>query len=262
LPVCDRSNAKENKQIYPCWSIKTDVTDGAEACMKKIAILQSNYIPWKGYFDIINSVDEFVIYDEVQYTRRDWRNRNIIRTKNGLRWLTIPVKVKGNYNQKICETKIADKHWPEKHWETIRHNYKSSPYFAEYQEIFEKTFRKCNKLEFLSGINRLFIDTIDSILKIGTVISESGKYQVEGNSNERIISICKQAGADVYLTGPAARDYIDEEMFAKESVALSWVDYSGYPEYDQGYSGFENRVSIIDLIFHTGEKAPHYMKSF
>lgn len=230
--------------------------------LKKIAILQSNYIPWKGYFDIINSVDEFVIYDEMQYTRRDWRNRNIIKTKGGLKWLTIPVEVKGRYNQKICETKVANNIWPEKHWEAIRHNYNNALYFSKYSKVFEQTFHKCLDLDHLSDINRLFINTINSLLKIHTNISDSTKYRIEGERNEKIISICKQAGADVYVTGMAARAYIDEKLFRKESVALSWIDYSGYPEYNQGYQNFEEKVSIIDLIFNTGEKAPDYMNSF
>ncbi|MFW5835685.1 MAG: WbqC family protein, partial [bacterium] len=100
---------------------------------KKIAILQSNYIPWKGYFDIINYVDEFIVYDDAQYTRRDWRNRNLIKTPRGLKWLTIPVEVKGKYTQTIYETKIADKNWAEKHWKSIRHNYNEADCFEEFR---------------------------------------------------------------------------------------------------------------------------------
>jgi hypothetical protein len=126
--------------------------------LKKIAILQSNYIPWKGYFDIINSVDEFIFYDEAQYTRRDWRNRNIIKTKDGPKWITIPVKVKGRYEQRIIETRVANKNWASKHWKMIEYNYGSSPGFTDYASVFEETYHTCGKLTFLSDINRLFIE--------------------------------------------------------------------------------------------------------
>src|SRR5438046_4323553 len=98
---------------------------------RKAAIVQSNYIPWKGYFDLIRRVDEFILYDDVQYTRRDWRNRNLIKTPQGLRWLTIPVEVKGKYYQSIRDTKIADPVWAASHWQTIVHNYGRAPHVRD-----------------------------------------------------------------------------------------------------------------------------------
>jgi hypothetical protein len=230
--------------------------------VKRIAILQSNYIPWKGYFDIINSVDEFVIYDDAQYTKRDWRNRNVIKTKNGLLWLTIPVKVKDRFYQKIREVKIADKKWATKHWETIKHSYGSAPCFENYEEIFEQAFQQCKELDFLSDINRLFINVINSILGIHTLILESVNYNPEGNRCEKIISICSKTKAEVYLSGPSAKNYINEKLFAEAGVFLEWVKYDGYPEYNQLNPPFEHSVSIIDLIFSQGANTPYFMKSF
>ena len=106
--------------------------------MKKIAISQSNYIPWKGYFDLINRVDEFILYDDAQFTRRDWRNRNKIKTPNGTQWLTIPVDVKGRYLQKINETKVSDKKWAIKHWKQIKQNYFKAKYFTKYKDFFDE----------------------------------------------------------------------------------------------------------------------------
>jgi hypothetical protein len=229
---------------------------------KKVAIIQSNYIPWKGYFDIINMVDEFVIYDDAQYTKRDWRNRNIIKTKDGLKWLTIPVKVKGKYNQSIRETKIANKKWPEKHWKAIKNNYNTSAYFKEYEEVFEKIYLQCKDIEALSVINKLFINLINSILGINTNLTDSTEFHFTGTSSEKIISLCKQLGAEIYVSGPAAKDYLTDELFLKEGISILWMNYSGYPEYNQMFSPFEHRVSILDLIFNEGEKAPMYMKSF
>ena len=230
--------------------------------MKRIAILQSNYIPWKGYFDIINSVDEFIIYDDAQYTVRDWRNRNIIKTKNGLKWLTIPVLVKNRRYQKINETRIADNKWASKHWESIKHSYSSSPFFDDYNDIFEKAYQECKELDFLSDVNRFFLEIINSILGIGTTISDSSLYVIEGDRNQKIISICKQAGADVYLSGPSAKNYVEEEIFEKAGIKLCWADYKDYPEYCQKYPPFEHNVSILDLILNEGEKVSLFMKSF
>src|SRR5207253_4989465 len=138
--------------------------------MKKLAIVQSNYIPWKGYFDLINSVDEFILYDVVQYTRRDWRNRNLIKTREGLHWLTIPVQVKGRYSQTIEETRINDQGWGRRHLEAIRHSYRRAPFFDQYEPLLTELYRECSS-DLLSEVNERFLTTICRLLGIPTVIS-------------------------------------------------------------------------------------------
>ena len=229
--------------------------------MKKIAILQSNYIPWKGYFDLINMVDEFILYDDMQYTKRDWRNRNKIKTPNGLVWLTIPVEVKGKYFQKINETKVSEKDWAKKHWQCIFYNYKKSKYFKEYKDIFEELYLNCNE-EYLSQINYKFIVTINKILGIKTKIRWSNEFELIDGQTEKLLSICKQCGADTYLSGPAAKNYFDDELAKKENIKVEWMDYSGYKEYEQQYSPFEQGVSILDLLFNEGINSSKFMKSF
>jgi WbqC-like protein family len=229
---------------------------------KKVAIVQSNYIPWKGYFDLINIVDEFILFDEMQYTRRDWRNRNIIKTAAGLKWLTIPVAVKGNFFQKIKDTTVSDSRWARKHWETIVHNYSKAKHFSLYREVFAELYASCAQEKFLSRINYLFLSAICKILNIDTAISSSEDYVSSDGKTERLVSLCKQAGATTYISGPAARDYLDEALFDRENIALQYMDYSSYPEYGQLSPPFEHRVSIIDLIFNEGPEATNYMKSF
>jgi len=229
--------------------------------MKKIAIIQSNYIPWKGYFDLINRVDEFVLYDDMQYTRRDWRNRNKIKTPNGLIWLTIPVEVKGKYFQKINETKVSDKNWAKQNWQSIVHNYSKAKYFNDYKDIFEGLYLSC-KEEFLSEINYKFIVAINNILGIKTKIRWSSEFELIDGKTERLLHICKQCNADVYISGPAAKNYFDEELAKKECIQVEWMDYNGYPEYNQLFPPFEHGVSIIDLIFNEGPNAKNFMKSF
>ena len=229
--------------------------------MKKIAILQSNYIPWKGYFDLINMVDEFILYDDMQYTKRDWRNRNKIQTPQGLKWLSVPVEVKGKYFQKINETKISDKEWGKKHWTTISQNYSKAPYFKKYKDIFEELYLN-NDEEFLSQINYKFIVVICKILGITTKIRWSSEFKLIDGQTEKLLGICKDCDADVYISGPAAKDYFDNNLAKKENIQIEWIDYSGYIEYGQMFEPFEHGVSILDLIFNEGINANMFMKSF
>lgn len=228
--------------------------------MKKIAILQSNYIPWKGYFDLINMVDEFVFYDEVQYTKNDWRNRNKIKTSQGIQWLTIPVRQE-TLGQKIKDTKISDKKWNIKHWRTISQNYSKSKYFKEYKDIFEELYLNCNE-EYLSQINYKFISTINGILGIKTKLRYSSEFELIDGQTEKLLNICKECEANSYLSGPAAKDYFDEELAEKENIQVEWMNYSDYQEYNQLFPPFEHGVSILDLIFNEGSNATKFMKSF
>lgn len=231
--------------------------------MKKVAILQSNYIPWKGYFDIINLVDEFILYDDMQYTRRDWRNRNIIvKHGGGTQWLTIPVDVKGKYYQKINETRIADPSWAEDHWKALQMNYARAPFFALYRDRIRELYASCASESFLSRVNYAFLTEICDLLGIQTRITWSSDYVLADGKTERLVQLVKDAGGDYYLSGPAAKDYIRPELFDAAGVTLDWMDYSGYPEYPQSASPFTHGVTVLDLLFNAGPDAPKYMKSF
>lgn len=229
---------------------------------KKIAIVQSNYIPWRGYFDLINSVDEFILYDDVQYTKRDWRNRNLIKTANGPLWLTIPVEVKGKFTQDVKDTVIADASWAKKHWSSLTVSYSKTPGFQEYQSVFEKTYLNQNK-KFLSEVNREFIELICGLLGIKTKISLSMDYKFKkGEKNDQLIQLCLAAKATEYFSGPAALSYLDEKQFSNQGVKLSIFDYSGYQEYTQRFPPFDGKVSVVDLLFNQGTNASQYLKSF
>lgn len=227
---------------------------------KRIAILQSNYIPWKGYFDIIRSVDEFIIYDEMQYTRKDWRNRNQIKTRIGLQWLTIPVR-HDNSKQKINETTIADQKWAQTHWKTLSRNYARAEYFQDYKAQFEDLYLGCH-LQLLSDINIHFLKGINTILGITTPIHRSRDYQLADGPTERLVDLCKQFQATEYLTGPSASNYIDESLFAQENIAIIWANYSDYPQYRQLHYSFEHGVTALDLIFNEGSNANQYTRQF
>ena len=221
---------------------------------KRVAIVQSCYIPWRGYFDLIRRVDEFILFDDVQFTKRDWRSRNRIKTPQGLLWLSLPVQTKGKYLQAIKDTEVSDPGWNELHWRTIRAHYAKARFFAAYQEKLEQLFLSCTDSH-LSQANRRLIEGLCLMLGITTRLSWSMDYHVTAGKTERLVSLCSQAGATDYLSGPAARDYIQPELFADAGIGLEYMDYSGYGEYPQLYPPFEPNVSVIDLILNAGPEA-------
>lgn len=227
--------------------------------MKKIAILQSNYIPWKGYFDMIAAVDEFILYDDMQYTRRDWRNRNQIKTPQGIQWLTVPVQVKGKYDQKIRETEIDGTDWASTHWKALVQNYRRAPHFDEVSALIEPLYL-AETYTHISQLNRRFIKVVCGYLGIKTVISNSWDYTLLDGKTERLADLCAQAGGTEYISGPAAKDYVEESVFTDIAIKLTWFDYSGYPEYPQLWGEFTHGVTILDLLFNCGKDAHHYMR--
>jgi len=227
--------------------------------MKKVAIVQSNYIPWKGYFDMIAAVDEFILYDDMQYTRRDWRNRNQIKTPQGVQWLTIPVKVKGRYFQTIRETEIEGSLCAKDHWKAITQNYRRAPYFNEIAAWIEPLYLAEPPTN-LSQLNRRFIEAVCDYLGIKTSISNSWDYPLSEGKSERLADLCASAGGSEYISGPAARDYIEESVFAERGIKLTWFDYAGYPEYPQLWGEFTHGVTILDLLFNCGKEAHRYMR--
>lgn len=228
---------------------------------KAAAIVQSNYIPWKGYFDLINMVDEFILLDDVQYTRRDWRNRNLIKTATGSRWISIPVQVKGRYLQKINETRVSDPLWGKKHWAAIVQNYGAARCFGQVAPLLEPCFLEGGE-EYLSRINFRFIEVICGFLGIKTRLSWSTDYAQEEGRNQRLISLCKSVGATSYVSGPSAEGYMDRALWTGSGISVSYIDYSGYPPYTQLHGEFQHGVTILDLLFNEGPEAVRYMKSF
>jgi hypothetical protein len=226
--------------------------------MKRVAILQSSYIPWKGYFDLMQQVDEFILYDDAQFTKRDWRNRNQIKTKDGLLWLTIPVHVRGLFTQAIRDVLISDPGWGDKHFKSIAAAYARAPHFRTYRDMIEELYRGASSLR-LSEVNRRFIEAFADVLGIRTKLSSSMDYALPDGRVERLVALCQQAGATAYLSGPAAKDYIDPKLFADAGIDLSYMDYSGYPEYPQLYPPFTHHVSVLDLLFNVGPAAAQYL---
>lgn len=227
---------------------------------KKIGIVQSNYIPWKGYFDLIRSVDLFILYDDVQYTKNDWRNRNRIKTPQGLQWLTIPVRTSGRSGAKINEIQAVSSYWRGKHWRSIEQNYGSAPFFNHYGDTFHHLYHDSIELS-LSRINRRFIDTICKFLGVCTPVRYSSEFDLPDGRVERLVELCVQTGCSHYVSGPAAKEYIEKEKhkFTDQDIAVTYMDYSRYPVYPQLYPPFEHQVTVLDLLFNTGPDALHFL---
>lgn len=225
--------------------------------MKTVVVLQSNYIPWKGYFDLIHDADIFVFYDDVQYTKNDWRNRNKLKSANGADWLTIPVG--SCADRLICEVKIPNASWQIKHWKTIEQNYAKSPYFSLYKDILEDVYTR-RQWRNLSELNQFLIRTIAmDILEIRTVFQSSSDFALIGKKMDRLLDLVIKLEGDRYLSGPAARQYIEPDRFFEANIQLDWKDYNGYPEYPQRFPPFEHGVSILDLLFNVGPDAGWYI---
>jgi hypothetical protein len=224
--------------------------------MKKVVILQSNYVPWKGYFDLIAAADEFIVYDDVQFTKNDWRNRNLIKTPGGLQWLSVPVGQ--NISRRIRDVLIHDSGWQSKHWKTLHSNYVRARYFDEISEWLEPIYVS-SSYDNLSLLNRTLIDAICGYLGISTTITNSWDYSLDGDKSGRLVSLCQQANANVYISGPAAKSYLDERLFREAGINVEWYDYSNYPSYPQLWGELVHGVSILDLLFNCGKKSEVYM---
>ena len=192
--------------------------------MKKIAILQSNYIPWKGYFSLISKVDEFVIYDDVQFTKNDWRNRNKIKTPKGLEWITIPVGQ--NIRRKIKDVIITTK-WQKKHWKTLQTNYSKANFFKEISEWLEPLYLK-KEYKYLSEANIIFIKKICKYLEINTKIENSSNYTQFNGQTENLVNICTQSNATEYVSGPSAKNYINESLFNEKNIKLFYFHFFNF----------------------------------
>ena len=225
--------------------------------MKKVAINQSNYLTWKGYFDIIHDVDFFVFYDDVQFTKNDWRHRNYLKGAAGPQWVSVPAG--DDISRRICDVELKSWHWQGKHWKTISHLYGKAPHFGLYKAFLEHVYME-RKWEKLSELNQFLIKEIAvRFLGITTTFLQSSDFPRQGKKQEAVLSLLDTLEADLYVSGPAAQAYIEPERFDEHKIKLVWKDYAGYPEYPQFHPPFEHKVSVLDLLFHVGTDAPYYI---
>jgi hypothetical protein len=215
--------------------------------------LQSNYIPWKGYFDIISRVDRFIFHDDLQYTKSDWRNRNRIKTPRGLAWLTIPCGT--SERRLICEVTLDAPSWQRKHWQKLQQSYGRTPFFARYREYFEEIYLGTTWTN-LSELNQHLIRGISRDLLGLTAVNfdDSRRYDLRSTKADRVRELLNKVGATRYLSGPAARKYLDPLTLAADGIGVEWMDYDGYPEYAQPHPPFAHGVTILDALFCIGDE--------
>jgi hypothetical protein len=219
-----------------------------------IGILQPGYLPWLGFFEQMHRSDVFVIYDDVQYDKEGWRNRNRIKTIHGIQWLTVPVHVHFEAHPLTKDIRIDNGvNWRKKHLASIRQNYSNAPFFKTYFNIFEHAYAK--EWEYLVDIDIYFIEKLAECLGMSNKkIVRSSTLDVKGDRMGRLIHICKFFGADTFYEGASGKDYIDEKSFLSQGI---WVEYQNYqhPTYNQIYGDFVPYLSVIDLLFNHGPES-------
>lgn len=215
----------------------------------RVAIIQSNYLPWRGYFDFIDSVDLFVVYDDVQFTRRDWRTRNRLKTPRGLRWLSVPVR-HADRSQLICDTEIDySRDWRREHLALIRLNLAGAPFLDDVLRIVGPAFEARHRT--ISELNVALIRACCEYLHIRTPLRFSSEFNATATKTERLLQVLTAVGATEYVSGPSARTYLDEAQFRSAGIQLRYKTYD-YPPYPQLWGAFEPGVSIVDTIANCG----------
>ena len=226
----------------------------------RICIIQSCYIPWKGFFDLIGRCDEYVIYDSVQYVKGHWHNRNKIKTLQGTSWLTIPVATAGRLGQAIVDVEVG-KPWAEAHWNAIARAYSHAPFFPVFGPMVQTWYEQASELTHLTAINELFLRRMADVFGIGTRILRDDAYPAGGIKSDRLVSMCTAAGATRYLSGPSALVYLDKSLFTDAGISVEWMTYKGYPEYDQLHGPFDHAVTMLDVLFNVGINRPSVWKT-
>jgi hypothetical protein len=224
-----------------------------------VVILQPSYIPWRGYFDQIRRSDLFIFYDDVQYDKHGWRNRNQIKTAQGKQWLTIPVNSKGvTSGIPIKDVRIDwSKPWAKNHLKSMTVVYNKTPYFKEYLPLLESFYERRD--EFLADFTIEFSIALACELGITSTrfMRSSEMTQVEGHKTDRVIDVLKRVGATHYICGPSARSYMEPEKFEEAGITFEYIEYN-YPEYPQFYPPYDPYLTILDLLFMTGKDAIKY----
>jgi len=220
----------------------------------RVAIIQSVYVPWKGFFDMLNRCDVYVIYDSSEYSKGHWHNRNRIKRAAGSPWITIPVKTSGRLGQSIDDVEVSGA-WAEKHWTLLTESYHNTRFFAAESKELKSTFEAVSSERYLSVINATFLRFIAARLGLKTRIVVDREFTFGGERTDRLVQICSALGATRYLSGPAAKTYLNEDLFTEAKISVEWMSYGRYATYPQPHGEFEHGVSVIDTLFCCGHEA-------
>lgn len=221
--------------------------------VKRLVVLQPSFLPWLGHLDQYVWADTFVLYDDTQFDKHGWRNRNRILTPNGITWLTVPVKTKGLNKPLNTEVPINNQgNWQKKMLATIRQSYSKCDFFETYFPGLEEALGK--EYELLLDLNLATFRWLTESLGLPWKVVRSSQLDVPGRKTERLVALCEKFSATDYLTGDAARDYLDERQFEDAGVRVHWHNYE-HPVYDQGTEEFVPYLSVVDLLFREGPRS-------
>lgn len=222
----------------------------------RVVILQAGYLPWLGYFDQMYKSDVFVVYDDVQYDKNSWRNRNRIKTPQGWQWLTVPVLLKGRNFPLNKDVEINnDLSWAPKHLKSLAQNYRPAGFFDDVIGGLEAILSR--EWKFLIDLNMESIFFLKRLLGLDTKICFASELDVSKvGKTERLVEICRHFGADSFLEGDAGKSYIDESLFTNAGIKLEYHHYQ-HPTYDQLHGEFIPYLSVVDVLFNHGKDSRH-----
>ena len=233
--------------------------------MKRVTLLQSNYLPWRGYFDFMAKSDEFIVYDSCQYTVNDWRNRNQVKTRDGVRWITVPVVTKGRFGQRIVDAEVVDHRWVKAHRATVAAALGKAPFGRTTVELLDDCYERASKTRLLHEINVIFLEAIHASFGFDCRLTDDSAYAVETLEelapSARVAELVRRAGATHYLTGPRGLDYLELSDFDERGIAVEALDYSTLAPYPQLFGEFVDHLSAVDLLANTGPEAASYCTS-
>jgi hypothetical protein len=221
-----------------------------ERIVTTLVVLQPGYLPWVGYFDLLQKADVFVHYDDVQFDKHGWRNRNRLKGPKGAVWLTVPVRHSGRAGQTILDVEIdGRRNWQHKHLTTVNQFYAHAPYLGsilpKLRDILDRPWRR------LVDLDLAIIEWLARELGIATSRHRASELGVSGDRNERLLNLCRHFCATTYLSGDAARDYLDVSQFSANGIKVVWHDYV-HPTYNQQHGEFVSHLSLLDLILNMG----------
>jgi hypothetical protein len=227
----------------------------------KIAISQPGYLPWGGFFDLVDQVDQFVLLDDAQFVKQSWDQRNRVKSSTGLQWLTVPVIFRGRLGQPLCEVEIREPEFWQKHLRSIEVNYGKARYFGDYFPRLKEILERCGPGQKLIDLNVALVQWLAVELAVQTPLVRSSTLGVEGKRSGRLVSMCKRLGATDYLSPRSAIYLLDDlAMFAEVGVKV-WFQNYRHPEYDQRFPPFLPYASVLDLLLNKGPEAGEIMRS-
>lgn len=233
--------------------------------MKRVTLLQSNYLPWRGYFDFMAKSDEFIVYDSCQYTVNDWRNRNQIKMADGIRWITVPVITKGRFGQRITEAEVVDHKWVKTHLGTLTTAISKAPYGRQVLDLLGDCYRGANDTRLLHEVNVSLLRAVHGYLGFACRLTDDSEYGVDDldelSPSAKVAELVHRAGGSRYLTGPRGLDYLEPADFTDRNIAIDVLDYSTLAPYPQLYGEFVDHLSVVDLLANAGERAAEHLTS-